>query len=104
MKFFALVFTFYMLTLSCLPCGDNDECKEKEKQEFSAASTQHGHEHEAENCTPFCSCACCASPWFLQVNSQSKYMSPTAATEKLFCLDDDFDSYHAHAVWQPPRV
>lgn len=104
MKFFILLFSFYMLTLSCLPCGDADDCNEKEKKEIAAASTQTEHDHESESCTPFCSCSCCSSAGFYPVFNQPKQISPMAEKGKSFRRADDFNSYFAHTVWQPPRT
>ena len=102
MNFFALLFSFYMLTLSCFRCGDSEQCNAGDKQEISSAPGDH--EHEREGCTPFCSCACCASTGFCPVINTPNYIAFTPAQVIFFGQTGDFDSYNAHAVWQPPRL
>jgi hypothetical protein len=102
MNFFVFLLSFYMLTLSCFPCGDSEECNAKDKQEVS--STSGDHEHETEGCTPFCSCACCSSTAFCTGMNTPKYIA-LASEQVIFSGPPEyFDSYNAHAVWQPPRA
>ncbi len=95
--------SLFMLYMNCLPCGDGNECKNDEEQQTSIVANQQGHEHEPEICTPFCSCSCCASVNFVQANYQQKHSPALNDQLKFPALQDNFDSYLSHSVWQPPR-
>jgi hypothetical protein len=102
MNFFALLLSFYMLTLSCFPCGDSEECNAKDRQEITSAPGDH--EHESEGCTPFCSCACCSSTGFYPGTNTPKHIELASEQVVFYSPPEYFDSYNAHAVWQPPRA
>jgi hypothetical protein len=103
MKFFAFLFSLYILTLNCLPCGDSRECDvQKEQNVSSTPGLEHGHESEA--CTPFCTCACCASAGFYAQLVITKGATPVFERMCFQHINDDFQSYDLKDVWQPPRA
>lgn len=103
MKFFVFIFSFYILALSCLPCGDRQECNVKAEQKITASTPHQEHQHQTEACTPFCSCACCAAASFHQPVMYAK--TNGLVFQKLtFYYNDDFLSYDFHSIWQPPRI
>lgn len=92
-----------MISLSCLPCGDSKECIETSVTRIAAVENHDHNNHETENCTPFCSCACCAVPVHIQQPIYSK--APAISFQSFdFQYSDDFRSYNSHAIWQPPRL
>jgi len=100
MKMLTAFMAIYMLTLSCLPCGDSADCIDEISTAIS--ETLPHHENHEENCTPFCVCACCAVPIV-----QPNYFVVTPRL-KPFCVsniifDEDFFSSNIHNIWQPPR-
>ncbi len=104
-KILSLIFSCYLLLLSCLPCGDTDECKQDDASQQTAATSDHSrHDDDTENCAPFCSCACCAvAVYFPQVASiqiYSLFLPPV----KFQFSKTAFLSHHSNAVWQPPRL
>ena len=69
MKFFTFIMSFFLLYLSCLPCGDSKECNVKAPVEISANDNHQQHNHESEACSPFCTCSCCpASSYFYSLS------------------------------------
>jgi hypothetical protein len=58
-KAFHILFCIYFLALLVVPCGDKDDCNETTHSEIAQANDHK--KHSGEVCTPFCSCACCAS-------------------------------------------
>lgn len=105
MKLFAFIISFYMLGLSCLPCGDRSECNMQAPTTVISSTTDHeSHKHNTEHCTPFCTCSCCAS----SVSShpvaeiQVAYSIPVSNNYPL-----QRSSYYpemAYAIWQPPKI
>ena len=103
MKFFVVILSFYVLALNCFPCKDSGECNVKTDQNISASHQQH-HEQESEACTPFCSCACCAAAGFYHQVSNTPITRLVLQAGKFFYLNDHFNSYDLHSVWQPPKI
>ena len=100
MKLLTLLLALYMLTLSCVPCICEDNCADEKTEHATAADKP-----DADNCTPFCSCACC--------HSVVVSLKPVLSAKKLpeFCsklsfdsTDQDFTSYNSHNIWQPPKL
>ncbi|MGZ4034745.1 MAG: DUF6660 family protein, partial [Bacteroidia bacterium] len=59
-KILTLLFSFYILTLSCMPCCDKDDCKFPNANQQTLVCTDHSSQHnESGCCSPFCVCACC---------------------------------------------
>lgn len=106
MKLFTLIFSIYLLVLSCVPCADKDECISNLKKEVpTSASHQHNKKNiENGSCTPFCSCSHCPASAFFQ--SVIKKSAP-----KLFVLISRYSEYKISfssnkiaSIWQPPKL
>ncbi len=92
-----------MLSLSYIPCTDSEDCHEISETKILAFDDHNHGSHETEACTPFCSCACCAVP--VQVQQVFYTVTPLKHFQSFdFQYSDDFRSYTAHAIWQPPRL
>jgi len=105
MKIFKLILSFYILTLSCFPCGDVRECNDSVELEISAASDHADHTHTSEACTPFCTCSCCAASTFFQ------YPAAAVNPPKVTFASLKFPGYEvsdlseiSFAIWQPPKI
>ncbi|NBA78634.1 hypothetical protein GOQ04_23975 [Emticicia sp. ODNR4P] len=109
MKFFALIFSLYILILSCLPCGDAKDCKvlDNGKETFSQTD-HHNHQEDTESCSPFCICACCGSnivfsfqhPVLMTENTPSFFPQ----RERIIVENDSFASNFYGNIWQPPKI
>jgi len=67
MKLAIHIFTFYMLALSLVPCGDGGNGIVEIAKHFFGAEHQHVSDHDQhsngcgdDTCTPFCICSCCS--------------------------------------------
>ena len=100
MKWLAIIFSFYLLSLPLMPCADVEEvCCEKDCTESSASS----HSEESDDCTPFCCCACCPATVFVKTKQPDWAIKESngishASFYHYYC------SYISHTIWQPPRV
>jgi len=103
MKFLTLLFSFYILILSCLPCGDRKECNTEEAQKISVTTTHQEHNHTTEACTPFCTCSCCVASAFYQPLT-SFSTSNIVFQSVQFQYEVVFNSYDLHSIWQPPQL
>jgi hypothetical protein len=104
MKFFTLIFSFCMLGLSFMPCGDVDECNASEDIVVSSGQGQEKHSHEKEDCTPLCHCACCATTVCFQQIAVYKICSTTFPVKKYPLYNLSYSSHSTANIWQPPRI
>ena len=103
MKLVATLLGFYMLLLSCMPCGDSKDCSSPEPVSIAAGDAGHQDHSDKENCTPFCVCACCAVPVFqLPVTSAQLPLIPTIQMNGYH--DVRFISAAHYRIWQPPKA
>ncbi len=106
-KIFTLIFSFYILALSCMYCSDNDACKDLSADHSTCALTcstaDHQNQQDNDNCSPFCQCSCCHGFVVLQF---SKFTSEHLfANAKQFALySANFSSAFSGNIWQPPKI
>lgn len=102
MRFFTIIFSIYILVLSCVPCGDGAENIVKSAAKIS---TTDNHNHaDADLCTPFCSCTCCPASAFYHPLALFEipkiiFQSMKFNVVNSSCLSNDF-----HSIWQPPKL
>jgi len=107
-KFISSILAVLVLVLSCVPCSDATgspvSTQMPEALEQAAGGHHDDHDHGVELCTPFCTCACCASTALPVFHSlELKPVPPTA--ERVFAV------YLPHPptevflpIWQPPQL
>ncbi len=89
-----------MLALGFLPCGDESECNDNAEQQTLVPYQQ---EQEADDCSPFCACACCAASAYHQ-NFPSAKAFTFFSKASIFFYKFELNSYDYHSVWQPPKL
>ncbi len=104
MKFFAFIMSFYLLALSCYPCGDSQECDVKAEAKISQSDVHQQHNHNKEACTPFCTCSCCPSSVFFTPFAKAQDTHVHIQSIKYSLFDITFDSDVFSSIWQPPRL
>ncbi|MEI2738004.1 MAG: DUF6660 family protein [Chitinophagaceae bacterium] len=104
MKFFFLILSFAMLYMSCLPCGDSQECNVKMEAKISPTDNHQQHNHDAEACTPFCTCSCCAATVFFTPISKAPSTHIAFQSNKYSLFDVAFNSEVFSSIWQPPQL
>ena len=100
-KAFHILFFIYFLELVVVPCGDKDDCNEVNHSEIAQGNNHD--KHSGEVCTPFCSCACCASH-FISKDFQTTVhfialintVYPVQKVSKI--------SSAIIPIWQPPKL
>jgi hypothetical protein len=100
-----LIFSFYILALSCMPCSDKDDCNYMSADQSTFATTDHSdHDSDTENCSPFCMCACCGqSCIFTHFQADFGLNFPTVA-QKVSVYKATFSSEVSFSIWQPPKI
>ncbi|WP_416233534.1 DUF6660 family protein [Arcicella sp. LKC2W] len=108
MKFFSVIFSFYILILSLLPCNDTEDCKilNNGKENF-AQIDHHNHQADTESCSPFCICACCGSIIVFSFQCPILTIKDTSffpLNARIIIKNDSFASNFHGNIWQPPQI
>lgn len=107
MKNFWLFFSVFLFSLSVYPCSDNEEYETITKTEISKNNNQEKHSHESEQCTPFCTCACCG------VHPLQAQFTFTTFKKKVFTSEKKkqlsfysfiYNKKISSKIWQPPKI
>lgn len=64
MKFFAYTLVFVVLVLTAIPCVDIPKDNSVQKTELSNTTSDH-HQSDADHCSPFCTCQCCQTNFYI---------------------------------------
>jgi hypothetical protein len=104
MKFVFYFLGFFLLSLSCIPCSDNNECDlTQKKTEVSAFTSHEQHNHDMESCTPFCTCSCCAASAFYYHMFRMQGGKILFQSEKFTLHNVGVNSEVYYSIWQPPK-
>ncbi len=100
MKFLYFIFTFYIFTLSAVPCCAFDSCPDDKMEQ---AEQHESSDDDCGNCSPFFSCEGCATatvafePVQFEITLAQLLSVYTGYVQNsLTQIDDDF--------WQPPKI
>lgn len=109
MKFFNIIFSIYLVALSCLPCDDVELNSAAHKTvEITSNHDEKSNNHDKENdlCSPFCSCSCCGSQIvsFFKITTLSFNIVSKNIRTKLPSYTPKFISNFYGSIWQPPQI
>jgi hypothetical protein len=110
MRLLALLLSFYIACLSCLPCTDEVQvCVEQAPMSFSAAPhSDCGRNALGDWCSPLCQCQCCAgavvAPFTEAVLVVAPLIQEWVAGPRHAPLVVAAPTHRAGAVWQPPQA
>ena len=105
MKLSAFILSILVLVLSFIPCADDANAGKnlKVEQQNVKHTEQQNHNENADDCSPFCHCACCAG------FSINHFVAAVTHTPKYEC--DPTSSFLssvaigiASPIWQPPQL
>ncbi|PSL27953.1 DUF6660 family protein [Dyadobacter jiangsuensis] len=104
----AYLLAFYVLALSCIPCGDEarplHDGNGTKAVATEVASAAGAHQEAIDLCSPFCICACCASVTIsatvaaLPENAVSRLIPPAGFSYLQILYTGDMAG-----IWQPPK-
>jgi len=104
-KFFTVIFSFYFLAISVLPCGDKKDCKNNATDQISLEISDHSeHEEDTEHCSPFCLCACCGTSYTNHSWSNVPDGFDLICNQAFLCYKSSLISEVFFSVWQPPNL
>ena len=107
MRFFSVLFAFYLAILACLPCADKAVMSVDEARTYVSASHESdGAQSRTDWCTPLCQCHCCSGTSLL-----SRTELTLTAPAVVFTLAARFARLAPPAaqqrpgsIWQPPQA
>ena len=97
------------MVISCLPCGDMEDCKIEENEKIAIAETNHTeHQEDSETCSPFCICACCGTTMvssflFPTLISETSHQVVTEKGDNLAYHNSFISDFYGN-IWQPPKI
>ncbi|QMU26527.1 DUF6660 family protein [Adhaeribacter radiodurans] len=104
MKWVAVIFSFYLLVLSCIPCADAAPRDNAAQTAFSVDDNKaESHSSDVDLCSPLCLCTCCTGATLVhpaikvesipvQVNIPVPVYQPVSISHPTF------------SIWQPPQL
>jgi hypothetical protein len=102
MRIFCILLSIYFLTLSALPCTDEQVGAEKQDTELTVAG-HTSHDHEQETCSPFCICACCGVSVFLSMNTCEIRITEVPVNNSIPFVSGQVLEV-PQSIWQPPKL
>jgi hypothetical protein len=103
MKWIVYIFSFYLISLTIVPCSDGLNMTHSAKNELT---TTHDHNSEhSDLCTPFCSCNCCRTHVNIEnASTIYEFHQSIAFLEKDFSNTEfEFTSNYSGSFWHPPQ-
>ena len=105
MKYVWVLFAIYFTALLVLPCSDNVEYNLNDDT-FMSQDNKVNHNHSSEQCSPFCTCACCGrhinqliSVFFSKANLIFNYKR-----KEINFYSFVYNKNITISIWQPPKI
>lgn len=107
MKYFWVLFSFFILFLSISPCCDDGGCVKTNDTYASTATEHHSEDKEhKELCSPFCICTCCGNHISTSKILNTSYEISFIDIENNMTTNytTQFSSKFEVSIWQPPQI
>lgn len=106
MRLIALFFSFYVLLLAVWPCAEMPENDRAHDAPVSQSSSSQDHDQnhdDCNDCSPFCTCNCCATPMICQMEMVDLQVS-TIVRKHETNYPTLFVTQQSGDIWQPPQL
>ena len=106
MKFINLIFSIYIVALSCLPCADAESDFENKTVSIHNEKKAPSDKHHDDACSPFCICSCChCNGFYKTVDCAENTVAIKTVTRrnKIEYTSTLFSNFHNY-IWQPPQI
>jgi len=105
MRGLTFIWATFILLLSCLPCADISALPHiKAKTTWTSSVDQHSNHADEDACTPFCSCACCATHSVVHAPLYVPLAAVTYANRHALFYTSNEATKILRAIWQPPKL
>jgi len=102
MKFLAVIFSVYFLSLSFMPC-DDEALVVGDATEFHQVDQTQASGMAADDCSPFCQCHCCHIHITNFEGEDAELISLEISTQ-VSAFNNDMGYDIPRSFFQPPRV
>lgn len=107
MRFFTVLFAFYLAILACLPCADKAATPQGGVRTYVSTSHESDAAHTRSDwCTPLCQCHCCAGA-SLPTRTDVVLAAPAGThvpAARFARLAPPAARQRAASIWQPPQA
>lgn len=94
-----------MLTLSVIPCNDQQDCDLSLVSQAMGKTTDHSdHDSDTEHCPPFYQCSCCGISTFFEVTPITLAFTSSVVAENVSIYSAPTLSEVYLNIWQPPKL
>lgn len=101
MRWFVVLFTGWILFISCVPCADELGACEDEETACQQADHPEDEKHSAELCSPFCACACCTNLIIIDFYIPLQKLNIVSVLNSFYDASPFSEFIYRH--WQPPK-
>jgi hypothetical protein len=102
MKILAYILSLYILVLTAIPCIDIPYNNSLQKIELTTKTTDN-HQNDIDDCSPFCTCQCCATPVVFQISIID--FKSFSFSKKIYSeYTSNYISSLNASIWQPPKL
>lgn len=102
MKFIAYILSFIVIVLTVNPCIDGLKDNGTQKSEISQSTNNNNHQNEKDHCSPFCTCQCCQSNFFVPAVSASSAVAELEISYNEY--SPSFQSLYQFDFYIPPKA
>ncbi len=103
MKFLASIMAVIILALSMMPCTDEEALMHAGNTSDLAQQAKCPEQQHSDDCSPLCTCSCCASffAFFQSSNKANLVLQAPAPVYSSLVVSTTFSI--PLPIWQPPR-
>ena len=102
MKIFAYILSIVVLFLTANPCIDELKNNALQKSEISHNTNNDNHQNDKDHCSPFCTCQCCQTSFFVSVISVSYAIAELEISYNEY--SPRFQSLYQFDFYIPPKA
>lgn len=103
MRYFAFLFSIYILCLVSAPCVDDTLHLSNGVPGESSGQVPISHSDHTDACSPFCVCSCCNV--MVTISPDITISQPFFSVQRSFIAEpSSFISSFSHTFWQPPKI
>lgn len=98
-----ILFSFYILMLTLSPCADRDGDVCGTSHQTAQNDSRDNHHDVSHQCSPFCTCSCCAVPVITSTHSVD-FTCHTVVSEIINFYTSNYCTSVYASIWQPPQL
>jgi hypothetical protein len=102
MKKIVYILSILVLFLTAIPCIDKPKDNILQKSEISQSTNNNNHHSDTDHCSPFCTCQCCQTNFFVPPISASSIVAELEIRYSEY--SPSFQSLYQFDFYIPPKA